>query len=103
VGGVAFTVKVVGPGGVTAEVVEMVSVVVLELSEPAKTTGLGENVALAPAGSPVMVGVALNPPPPLPERVKVTVYVAELPAHTGKGDCAPTVTVPTWAASVKVV
>ncbi len=87
----ASTVNVVDPGGV-AFVVLMVRV---ELTFPGPTlvTELGLNDAVAPVGrADVMLSGEVQELP-LPLKLTVTVYVAELAGATGLGDCAPTVTV----------
>jgi hypothetical protein len=94
----ARTVKVVEPAGV-APVVVIVRVEVA--SAPVLVTEGGLNDALAPAGN---AEVTLNGAVQellLPLKPTVIVNVAELPATTGLGDCAPTIKVFGFA-SVKV-
>src|SRR5207249_1833946 len=98
----ALTVNDVAPAGVVPEVVEIVSVDVLEFSDEASATGFTLKEALAPAGNAVvMLRAALKfplEPPPVP-RNTVIVYAALEPDVTGSGDCAPTVTEPTFGLS----
>lgn len=54
----------------------------------------GEKDPVAPAGSPDVARLAVKFPVLLP-RSTVTVYVAEWPAGSGEGNCAPTATDPT--------
>ena len=102
----ALTVNDVVPAGVVPEVVEIVSVDVLELSADVNVTGFALKEALAPAGNAVvMLRVALKfplEPPPVP-RNTVIVKAALEPGVTGSGDCAPTVTEPTLGLSRNVV
>ena len=67
--------------------------------EPATEEGL--NDAVAPDGNTEVMLKGEVQVPGLPLKFTVMVYVAELPATTGLGDCAPTVTLCGFA-SVKV-
>ena len=79
------------PTGVVADVVT-VSVEVRLLCV-VKTSGLGLKVPVAPEGKPAMLIVAVQAEAGLMLTVipLVPPYVAELPAGTGLGVCAPTV------------
>ncbi len=102
----ACTVKELVADGVEQEVLR-VSVEVFDVSDDENETELGENDAVTPVGNAVVtLRPATNAPdagPPPGPLVMVTVYEALPGLVTGFGDCAPTVTVPTFGASVKVV
>ena len=74
-GFVARTVKGVEPAAAT-DVVVIVMVEVFEVSPLAKLTLLGLNDAVAPAGRPVALRLAVNAVPVAPFRFTVTEWVA---------------------------
>src|SRR5437867_3852110 len=81
-------------------VVLSVRVDVFEVSPPPKTTVIGENdCTVTPVGSALAERVALKLPPPVPDRVTVTIYVTLFPRIAGFGDCVPTLTEPGAAAA----
>jgi hypothetical protein len=88
----AVTVKTDVPVGVVAALVEMLSVDVMESTEPEKLRLVGKKVAVAPAGSPAMENdVTVQLPPVL---VAVTTKVAGgAPGKVSAGFCEPTATV----------
>ena len=85
----ASTVKVVVPAGVPADVVR---VSVEDASPPVLVTEEGLNVAVTPLGSAVVMLRGDVQEAVVPLKLTVIAYVAEPPAATGLGDCAPTVT-----------
>ncbi len=91
------------PTGVTPAVVLTVRVDWLPV--PELEIGLGLNEAEVPAGSPgIPIPKVAVQAKPLPLNVTVIAYVAELPAGTGVGLCAPTAEILlTLKASVNVV
>ena len=60
---------------------------------PVLVTEEGLNVAITPLGRLEVMLKGDVHESPFPLKLTVMVYVAELPATTGFGDCAPTVTV----------
>jgi len=94
----ARTVKVVVPAGVPAEVVRVRVDVAFA---PVLVTDAGLNDAVTPLGNALVMLNGEVQELLFPLKATVIVYVAELPATTGLGDCAPTVTA--WGlASVNV-
>ena len=77
---VAVMVTVTAPPGVDSSVAMVIVVV------PDPVTGVGANVAVAPAGKPVAAKVTGPENPPRP--VTVTVDVVELPAFAAAGGVA---------------
>jgi hypothetical protein len=86
----ACTLKVVVPAAVPAGIVR-VSVDVV--SPPVLVTKEGLNVAVVPLGNPEVTLRGEVHDVLFPLKLTVTVYSTELPAGTGLGDCALTVTV----------
>ena len=103
---VAVIVKVVVAGVIPAVVLTVKLVVTsapaLVIVFAGLVPGTGANEALAPAGNPDVLRTASHESL-LPWNETVTEYVAELPAETGLGDCAPTAVIFIGFASVNVV
>ena len=103
---VAVILKVVVAGVIPAVVltvkVVVTSVPALVIVFAGLVPGTGANEALAPPGNPDVLRTASHGSL-LPWNETVTEYVAELPAETGLGDCAPTALILFGFASVNVV